>query len=367
MATILTVLGTRPEIVKLSPLIPLLQERFDHLLVHSGQHYSEELDARFFAELALPAPDFALGVGSAAHGEQTARMLSRLEPILLEARPDAVVVQGDTNTTLAGGLVAAKLQIPVVHVEAGCRSFNRAMPEELNRVLVDHLATLLCAPDAAAVRHLRAEGISGPRVALVGSTGVDACVRARPLAAASTVLERLGVEQGGYLACTLHRAENTTAAVLPGLLVALGALAAAEPIVFPVHPRTAAAMRAQGLALPPGVIGCDPLGYLDMLRLLGEARALLTDSGGLQEEAAVLGTPALILRRETEWHALVEAGIHTLAGITPDEILACADWALRPAFLSRARTRGGLQQGASLRIAALIGTLVEHGEAALVS
>jgi UDP-N-acetylglucosamine 2-epimerase (non-hydrolysing) len=367
MARILTLLGTRPEIVKLSPLIPLLRERFEHLLVHSGQHYSEELDARFFAELELPAPDFALGVGSASHGEQTARMLSRLEPILRDTRPDAVLVQGDTNTTLAGGLAAAKLQIPVVHVEAGCRSFNRAMPEELNRVLVDHLSTLLCAPDAAAVSHLRAEGIAGPRVALVGSTGVDACVRARPLAARSTLLERLGLGPGGYLACTLHRAENTVPAVLPGLLAALGALAAAEPIVFPVHPRTAAALAAQGLTLPRGVIACEPLGYLDMLRLVGEARALLTDSGGLQEEAAVLGTPALILRRETEWQALVESGIHALAGTTPDEILACAAWALEPAALARARTRGGLQQGASLRIAELVGALVEAGAPALVS
>jgi UDP-N-acetylglucosamine 2-epimerase (non-hydrolysing) len=359
MATILTVLGTRPEIIKLSPLIPLLAEQFNHVLVHSGQHYSFAMDARFFEELALPTPDFALNVGSAAHGEQTARMLSRLEPILLDARPDAVVVQGDTNTTLAGALAAAKLQIPVVHVEAGCRSFNRAMPEELNRVTVDHLATLLCAPDAAAVGHLRAEGIAGRRVALVGSTAVDACLRARGLAERSQVLERFGLAPGAYLALTLHRAENTTPETLPGILAALAELATAEPIVFPVHPRTAAALAAQNLALPPGVIACEPLGYLDTLRLVGEARALLTDSGGLQEEAAVLGTPALILRRETEWQELVDAGVHTLAGNTPATISAAAARALDPASLARARQRPtGLRPGASRQICDLVAGLV---------
>jgi UDP-N-acetylglucosamine 2-epimerase (non-hydrolysing) len=368
MATVLTVLGTRPEIIKLSPLIPLLRERFTHVLVHSGQHYSYELDARFFAELELPPPDHMLNVGSASHGEQSARMLSRLEPILMQVRPDVVVVQGDTNTTLAGALAAAKMQIPVVHVEAGCRSFNRAMPEELNRVVVDHLATLLCAPDAASVNHLRAEGIAGERVALVGSTAVDACERARPLAVRSTVLERLGLAPGGYLALTLHRAENTTPEILPGILAALAELAAAEPIVFPVHPRTAAALQAQGLALPAGVVRCEPLGYLDTLRLVSGARALLTDSGGLQEEAAVLGTPALILRRETEWQGLLDAGIHTLVGNTPETILAGAAGALAPEALTQARQRPtGLRTGASQAVCDLVGELVAatRGEQAL--
>lgn len=363
MATVLTLLGTRPEIIKLSPLIPLLAERFTHVLVHSGQHYSYDLDARFFAELDLPAPDHALNVGSANHGEQTARMLSRLEPILLAVQPDAVVVQGDTNTTLAGALAAAKLHIPVVHVEAGCRSFNRAMPEELNRVVVDHLAALLCAPDAASVGHLRAEGIADGRVAMVGSTAIDACERARPLAARATILEQLGLAPGSYLALTLHRAENTTPEILPGMLAALAELAAAEPIVFPVHPRTAAALKAQALSLPAGVIPCEPLGYLDTLRLVGAARALLTDSGGLQEEAAVLGTPALILRRETEWQSLVEAGFHTLAGNTPATILPAAARALTPDALAAARQRpSGLHRGASRRICDLVADLVAASE-----
>ncbi len=359
MATILTMLGTRPEIIKLSPLLPLLQERFTHVLVHSGQHYSFELDARFFAELELPQPDYTLNVGSAPHGEQTARMLSRLEPILLDIKPDAVLVQGDTNTTLAGALAAAKLQIPVVHIEAGCRSFNRAMPEELNRVLVDHISTLLCAPDAAAVGHLLAEGIPAQQVALVGSTSIDACERARGLAGRSNIIERLALLPGAYLALTLHRAENTTPEALPGILAALAELAAAEPVVFPIHPRTAAALQAQGLHLPPGVRPCEPLGYLDTLRLVGEARALLTDSGGLQEEAAVLGTPALILRQETEWQALVDAGIHTLAGTSPETILAAASVALRPEALAAARRRPlALRRGASQQICELVAELV---------
>lgn len=355
MAKVLTMLGTRPEIIKLSPLVPLLQEHFDHVLVHSGQHYSYEMDARFFAELDLPRPGYTLNVGSATHGEQTARMLSRLEPILLAERPDVVLVQGDTNTTLAGALCAAKLQIAVVHVEAGCRSFNRAMPEEQNRILVDHIASLLCAPDRAAVHQLLAEGIPAERVALVGSTAVDACERARPLAERSTILDQLELEAGAYLALTLHRAENTTPAILPGLVEALAELAESYPIVFPAHPRTLAALETQSLALPPGLRLCPPLGYLDMLRLVGAARALLTDSGGLQEEAAVLGTPALILRNETEWRALVDAGFHTLAGNTPASIRAAAAWALRPERLAALRGRSPEPcRGASVHICALV-------------
>src|SRR5262245_45567801 len=314
MAKVLTVLGTRPEITKLSPVIPLLSQSFEHVLVHSGQHYSYEMDALFFEELSLPAPDYLLNVGSASHGEQTARMLSRLEPILLQERPAAVVVQGDTNTTFSGALAAAKLHIPVIHIEAGCRSFNRAMPEELNRVLVDHMSSLLFAPDAESHRNLLAEGIDQAQIHLVGSTAIDACERNQHYASRSTVLERLEVTPGSYLALTLHRAENTEPAVLPGILEALDALSEQHTIVFPVHPRTEAALAAQKLAMPPRLRICPPLGYIDMLRLVSAARAVLTDSGGVQEEAATLGVPALVLRQETEWQELVDAGIHTLAG-----------------------------------------------------
>ncbi len=359
MVKVLTFLGTRPELIKLAPLIPLLYQHCDHRLVHSGQHYSYELDARFFAELELPAPDYTLNVGSASHGEQTARMLSRLEPILQAEAPAVVIVQGDTNTALAGALCAAKLQIAVVHVEAGCRSFNRAMPEEQNRIVIDHLASLLCAPDEVAVSHLLAEGIPAKRIALVGSTAIDACERARPFAARSRILNRLEVEPGHYLALTLHRAENTTPAILPGILAALATLAEAQPIVFPAHPRTLAALTAQNLTLPPGIKLCPPLGYLDTLRLVGAARALLTDSGGLQEEAAVLGTPALILREETEWHTLVACGFHTLVGNRCETILATAVEALRPARLDALHANPpAMRGGASKRICTLVEALM---------
>src|SRR6476619_3768521 len=178
---VITVLGTRPEIIKCSPVIPLLEAQCEHLLIHTGQHYDDNMDASFFRELGLLAPDHALGVGSAGHGAQLARMLLGIEPILLEQRPDWVLVQGDTNSTLAGALAATKLGIPVAHLEAGCRSFNRAMPEEINRVLVDHIAALCLAPDELAAQNLRAEGVPDERIVLVGSTGVDACLRASEL------------------------------------------------------------------------------------------------------------------------------------------------------------------------------------------
>ena len=355
MTKLLSVLGTRPEIIKLSPLLPLLGQQFRHVLVHSGQHYSYEMDALFFDELGLPQPDHALGAGSGSHGAQTARMLAALEPIIERERPDAVLVQGDTNTTLAGALTAAKLHVPVVHVEAGCRSFNRAMPEELNRVLVDHMAAVLFTPTADAEQNLRAEGIVSERSYLVGSTAVDACERNRHFAAQSPILNQLELTPGSYLVLTLHRAENTDAAVLPGIVRALAELAAQEPIVFPLHPRTGAALAAQGLSLPAGVLPIAPLGYLAMLRLLSGARALLTDSGGLQEEAAVLGVPALVLRRETEWHELVRAGLHTLAGNTYQSILQAARRALRPEELRLARQRPlALRRGASTAICSVL-------------
>lgn len=347
---VLTLLGTRPEIIKLSPLIPLLRERFDHALVHSGQHYSHEMDAIFFRELGLPAADYALAVGSASHGEQTARMLARLEPILLSERPDLVLVQGDTNTTLSGGLCAAKLGIPVAHLEAGGRSFNRSMPEELNRVVVDHLAALLLAADEAATRNLLAEGLPASQIHTIGSSAIDAVERNRRYAEDSEILERLELRLGDYLALTLHRAENTTPDRLPDMLRALNQLAGERQIVFPLHPRTAAAIAQQGLALSPNMRVCEPLGYLDMLKLVAHAAVLLTDSGGLQEEAAVLGTPALLLRNETEWGYLVDAGVNVLLGTSYDAIYGGVRAALQPARLAELRAaRAPIWPGAGAR------------------
>ena len=325
MRNVVTFLGTRPEIVKLSPVLPLLDRQAAHTIVHSGQHYSYEMDARFFEELGLRPPDVSLAVGSASHGEQTGRMLSRLEPVLVERRPDAVLVQGDTNTTLAGALCAAKLGIPVVHLEAGARSFDRYMPEELNRIVVDHVSALLLAADDVAAANLRAEGLAADRIAIIGSTAIDAVRQVLDRLDRATVLDDLRLTPGGYVAVTAHRAKNTTPGILPGLLAALGEIARRCPVVFPLHPRTRGAMAEQGLTMPPGVVVTEPLGYLDTLRLVRDARALLTDSGGLQEESAVLGTPTLILRFETEWQYLVNAGAHKLVGNTPESIRAGAD------------------------------------------
>ncbi|MGE0702786.1 MAG: non-hydrolyzing UDP-N-acetylglucosamine 2-epimerase [Vicinamibacterales bacterium] len=335
---VVTILGTRPEIIKLSPVLPLMDERFDHVIVHSGQHYSYELDRAFFEELALRAPDHALSVGSAPHGEQTARILSRFEPILTAEQPDAVLVQGDTNTTLGGGLCAAKLGIPVVHLEAGGRSFDRLMPEEMNRVVVDHVSSLMLAADAIAETHLQREGLPMDRVAVIGSTAIDAVIQQRHRLGQSSILHRLGLRPHDYVVVTVHRAANTLPEVLPGILDALGELAQTRRVVFPLHPRTLAAMRAQGLACSPGILVTEPLGYLDTLRLVQQADALLTDSGGLQEESAVLGTPTLIVRFETEWRYLTDAGVHKLIGNTRQSMAEGLSTWLRPEALQTIRT-----------------------------
>lgn len=338
MRSVVTFLGTRPEITKLSPVLPLLDRQAAHTIVHSGQHYSYEMDAQFFEELGLRAPDVSLAVGSASHGEQTARMLSRLEPVLVERRPDAVLVQGDTNTTLAGALCAAKLGIPVVHLEAGARSFDRYMPEELNRIVVDHVSALLLAADQVAAANLRGEGLAADRIAIIGSTAIDAVRQVVDRLDGATVLDRLALRPGAYVAVTAHRARNTTPDVLAGLLTGLGEIAARCPVIFPLHPRTRGAMAEQGLTMPPGIVVTEPLGYLDTLRLVRDARALLTDSGGLQEEAAVLGTPTLILRFETEWQYLVTAGAHKLIGNTAASIGSGAERWLSDGGLAEIRS-----------------------------
>lgn len=336
---VVTVLGTRPEILKLSPVLPLLDRGAAHTVVHTGQHYSYEMDARFFEELGLRGPDRALGVGSASHGEQTARMLARLEPLLLDLRPDAVVVQGDTNSTLAGALAAAKLGIAVVHLEAGARSFDRHMPEEINRRAVDHMASVLLAADDIAAANLAREGIAADRVHVIGSTAIDAVLQVRDRLDGAGVLERCGLTAGTYAVVTVHRAKSTGADVLPGLLEALGRIAARQPLVWPLHPRTRAAMQAQQLEMPASILVTEPLGYLDMLRLVRDARAVLTDSGGLQEEAAVLGTPTLVLRDETEWEYLVAAGVQKLVGHSVQSVCDGAARWMSPDGLAALRAR----------------------------
>lgn len=324
---LLTVLGTRPELVKLAPVIPLFDAHpgVRQRILHTGQHYSLDMDAIFFRELDLRAPDVALQVGSASHAVQTGAILAGVERALLDEKADGVLVLGDTNSTLGGAVAAAKLGVPVVHIEAGCRSFLRDQPEEINRVLVDHCATHLLAPDETARQNLLREGLSEAAIAVVGSTSIDAALRlvgaarGRPIVA--EVRARLGVGAGGgpgdpgdLLLCTVHRAENTTPAVLRRVLDELTRISEHHPIAFPVHPRTRAVMEHNGLSAGPRVLLLPPLGYLDLLALLGSCRALLTDSGGLQEEAAAVGTPALVLRNETEWSYLIDAGRNALVG-----------------------------------------------------
>lgn len=327
------VLGTRPEIVKLSPVVRACQERgVPFRILHTGQHYSPEMDSAFFADLHLPAPDLNLHVGSAPHGEQTARMLVGLEKAFTAARPRAVLVQGDTNSVLAGTLAACKLGIPVGHVEAGLRSGDRRMPEELNRTATDHLADLLFAPTPDTLANLAAEGLAG-RSHETGNTIVDAVQQHRSLAASSTILDRLGLEAGGYVVMTAHRAENVDDAGRAAGLLA-GARRAAEatgmPVVFPAHPRTRA--RIAGFGLDTGALQLvEPLGYLDFLRLLADSALALTDSGGIQEEACILGVPCVTVRDNTERPETIAVGANRLAGVDPARIEA----AVREAAKSR--------------------------------
>jgi UDP-GlcNAc3NAcA epimerase len=316
---IVSVIGARPQFIKAAMVSRALRRRHIEVLVHTGQHYDANMSAIFFNELDIPAPDVNLEVGSGPHGEQTGAMLAGIEQVLLRERPVWVLVYGDTNSTLAGALAAAKLGIPVAHVEAGLRSFNRAMPEEINRVVADHLSTALFCPSQTAVDNLAGEGITRG-VHLVGDVMADALAFAVERAQSrSTILARLGIADRGYLLVTVHRAENTDdPSRLGRILAALDALQ--EPVFFPVHPRTRKAIEALGHRPAPHVRLLEPLGYLDMVRLEQSARMILTDSGGVQKEAYWLGVPCLTLRHETEWVETVQAGWNILVGAEIDRI-----------------------------------------------
>ncbi len=317
---LLHVVGTRPNLVKMAPVIAALRERFPDwpsTIVHTGQHYDREMSEIFFAELGLPEPDHALGVGSGSHAEQTARVLDRLEPVLLAERPDLVFVPGDVNSTLAAALTAAKLEIPVAHVESGLRSFDRTMPEEFNRVLVDQLAELLFLHSDDAVANLEREGIDPERMKFVGNTMIDTLValedrfRGRAAAAAH------GLEARGYLLVTLHRPALVDGPLLDEAMSALAAVARELPVAFPVHPRT---RKMLGDREVPGVRLLDPVGYLDFLSLESDAAAVLTDSGGIQEETTYLGIPCFTLRANTERPVTVREGTNTVLGLDPGRI-----------------------------------------------
>lgn len=313
MLKVLTVVGARPQFIKAAAVSPRLRERAQEILVNTGQHYDPELSQVFFDELRLPAPDITLNVGSGSHGQQTGAMLERLDPILQAEQPDWVLVYGDTNSTLAGALAAAKLHIPVAHVEAGLRSYNRAMPEEVNRVLTDHLATRLYCPTTYAADNLAREGITAG-VIVTGDVMDDAV---RLVTDRLEVLEGLGLKSGNYYLATVHRQENTdTAERLRSILSSFAILAAeGRPVVLPLHPRTRERIHRFGLeSLLSPLQVTDPQGYSASLTLIRHAHVVLTDSGGVQREAGAFGVPTYVLRQETEWTDLVERGQAVLVG-----------------------------------------------------
>lgn len=319
---VVTVVGARPQFIKASAVSRILRQTTDEVLVHTGQHYDTQMSDVFFAELGLPHPDYNLGVGSGNHGRQMADMLTGLEDILLREKPDWLLVYGDTNSTLAGALAAAKLQIPIAHVEAGLRSYNRQMPEEINRVLTDHLSTLLFCPTAASAGNLAKEGITAG-VYVVGDVMYDAMVTLGS-PGSSDVLERFHVKPGEYILLTIHRARNTDDPVrLGNILRAVGS--SDGKVVFPIHPRTRARIKAFGLEnllqVPPFHVS-DPLSYLEMITLERHAARIVTDSGGVQKEAHMLGVLCITCREETEWVESVQAGGNVLVGADPDRIRA---------------------------------------------
>ncbi len=310
---VLTVIGNRPQFVKAAAVSHRLRAVADEVLVHTGQHYDDALSRIFFDELGLPRPEHRLDAGGGTNTGQTAAMLAALEPLLAREAPDAVLVYGDTNSTLAGALAAAQARIPVAHVEAGMRSYDRTMPEELNRVLTDHASSLLLCPSPAAAATLRDEHVAG-EVVTVGDVMVDVFELLAPRADAA-VLDRLGVARGGYLLATAHRAGNVDD---PDRLRALVALLRGVdgPVVLPLHPRTRARLETAGLLGElDGVILAPPLGYLEFTALLVGARAVLTDSGGVQKEAYLAGVPCVTLRSTTEWRETVEAGWNALVDL----------------------------------------------------
>lgn len=316
-----SIVGARPQFVKLAAVSRAIRQAHQEIIVHTGQHYDYAMSAQFFAELDIPEPDYHLDVGSGTHGAQTARMLEAIEQILLKDRPDWLIVYGDTNSTLAGALAGAKLHLPIAHVEAGLRSFNRAMPEEINRVVTDHLADRLFCPTETARDNLSNEGIVRG-VEVVGDVMYDILLEARPKIDehAGALLPRLGITAGNYALVTVHRASNTdNPEAMQDIAFALNKLE--MPVIFPVHPRTRNCLQRYDIVWEKHVRLIEPVGYIDMLALEQHAFRVLTDSGGVQKEAFLLGVPCITLREETEWVETVQAGWNTLVGTRPHDIL----------------------------------------------
>lgn len=320
-----SIVGARPQFIKVAVVSRALKHYHNECIIHTGQHYDYNMSARFFAELEVAAPDYHLGCGSGSHGAQTGRMLQVLEEVLMKEHFDWVLVYGDTNSTLAGALAAAKLHIPVAHIEAGLRSFKQAMPEEINRVLADHLASRLFCPTETARQHLAREGITQD-VEVVGDVMYDLLLQMRPKVQQhfQTLLPELHLVPQEYLLVTVHRSANTdNVQALQGIFQALNA--SDLPVVFPVHPRTRAALVRAEIACRPHIHLIEPVGYLDMLALEQHASRVLTDSGGVQKEAFLLGVPCVTLREETEWVETVQSGWNTLAGTHWQNILTAIE------------------------------------------
>ncbi len=318
---IMSVVGARPNFMKIAPIADAIREHnradplsIDHLIVHTGQHYDEKMSASFFDELEIPKPHLNLEVGSGSHSFQTAECMRRLEPILLDVRPDFILLVGDVNSTIAGALVAAKLGIKIIHVEAGLRSFDRSMPEEINRVLTDAISDMLFITERDAEVNLIREGIAREKIHFVGNVMIDTLLKHRRRAERTDVLEKVGVLPEGYIVLTLHRPSNVDdPGVLRVILEALQEISRQVPIVFPVHPRTRSKIAELHFTLEGGIKVVDPLGYLEFLKLMTHARLVMTDSGGIQEETTVLGIPCLTLRKNTERPITVTQGTNNLA------------------------------------------------------
>ena len=337
MRRLLYVVGTRPNFVKMAPVIGALRSRLPdarHAIVHTGQHYDRMMSEVFLEELGVPEPDHMLGVGSGTHAQQTARVIESLEPVLDEERPELVVVPGDVNSTLAAAIAAAQARIPIAHVESGLRSFDRTMPEEINREVTDRLSRLLFLHSEEAADNLHAEGIADDRMHLVGNTMIDTLVSLEPRFRAAGAAQTLGLEPGSYLLVTLHRPALVDGPLLERAMERLAEVAKAMPVVFPVHPRTRKMLDARASG-HEGVVLTDPVGYLDFLSLEADAAAVLTDSGGIQEETTYLGVPCFTLRDNTERPVTIRAGTNTLLGLAPERIAEI------PRLLARGAGGGG--------------------------
>lgn len=330
---LMSLVGARPQFIKLAPLVKAIESRnagssdtrIDHYIIHTGQHYDHGMSDIFFDELEIPHPDINLGVGSGAHGAQTGKMLEGIEKILMDEKPDMLIIFGDTNSTVAGALAAAKLHIPIAHIEAGLRSFNRKMPEEINRIMSDHVSELLLAPTPTAIANLRNEGLEA-RTISSGDIMYDTVILNSKLAdQKSTILQRLGLQPKSYAIATCHRAENTNDTQrLANIMNSFNKIADEHfPVVFPMHPRTKNMLPNVLPDWKPSdkLVILEPLGYLDMVQLIANANMALTDSGGLQKEAFFLECPCVTMRDETEWIETVEAGGNIITGADPKKII----------------------------------------------